>query len=228
MKTLIIPDVHNKTTEAEHIIQKESPNKTVFLGDYFDSYGEGIEFAHETSIWLRSSLQKPDRVHLIGNHDLSYLSNGAFPCSGFNNFKMWAISRVLKREDWDKMVFHTWVDDWLCTHAGVSRQFFDHYSLGRDIRIFMKEEELEATKSIYSGRYHPFFHCTQARGGHDSHPGIPWCDYNEFEDISGIKQIFGHTPDPTVRRTNTHICIDAHLVYYAVHENNEMMIRRTN
>ena len=49
MKTLIIPDMHNKTAEAEHVIQKENPDRTVFLGDYFDSYGEGIEFAHETA-----------------------------------------------------------------------------------------------------------------------------------------------------------------------------------
>jgi len=228
MKTLIIPDMHNKTAEAEHIIQKENPDRTVFLGDYFDSYGEGIEFAHETAMWLRSSLQNLDRVHLIGNHDLSYMSNGVFPCSGFNNFKMWAIGRVLAKEDWNRMTFHIWVGDWLCTHAGVSRQFFDHYSSGRDIRTFMKEEELKATKSIPSGSYHPFFHCTEARGGSDKYSGILWCDYDEFEDILGIRQIFGHTSDSIVRRSGNHICLDAHLVYYAVYENNEMVIRRTD
>lgn len=227
MKTLIIPDMHNKTAEAEHVIQKENPERTIFLGDYFDSFGEGIEFAHETAIWLRSSLQKPDRVHLIGNHDLSYVGNGLFPCSGFDSFKMWAIGRILGKEDWSKMVFHVWLDDWLCTHAGVSRQFFDNYSLGRDIRTFMKEEELEATKSIQSGSYHPFFHCTKTRGGFDRYPGILWCDYDEFEDMTGIKQIFGHTPDSKVRKSGNHICLDAHLVYYGVYENKEMVIRRS-
>ncbi|MGI0069778.1 MAG: metallophosphoesterase, partial [Nitrosopumilaceae archaeon] len=172
MKTLIIPDIHNKTEKAEKIIQKENPDRTVFLGDYFDSFGEGIEFAQQTALWLKSSLQQPNRVHLIGNHDLSYQSNGIFQCSGFNSFKLWAIGRILQREDWNRMRFHEWVGDWLCTHAGVSRQFFDYYSKSRDIKTFMKEEELEAAKFLKSGRYHPFFHCTEARGGVDKYPGI--------------------------------------------------------
>lgn len=227
MKTLVIPDIHNKTEQAEKIIAKERPGMTVFLGDYFDSYGEEIEFAQQTALWLKSSLQRPDRIHLIGNHDLSYSSNGIFQCAGFNSFKLWAIGRVLAKEDWNRMAFHCWVGNWLCTHAGVSRQFFDNYSNGRDIRTFMKEEEAEATKSVRSGRYHPFFHCTEARGGLDDYPGILWCDYSEFEDISGTRQIFGHTPDSIVRRSGNHICLDAHLVYYAVYENDKMVIRHT-
>ncbi len=124
------------------------------------------------------------------------------------------------------MRFHVWVGDWLCTHAGVSKQFFDYYSKGRDIRTFMMEEENEALKFLRAGTYHPFFHCTSARGGRDRYPGILWCDYDEFEDMPLTNQIFGHTADSNVRRSGNHICLDAHLTYYAVYENDKMDVRQ--
>ena len=39
MRTLIISDVHHHWDKAEKIIKYESPDSTVFLGDYFDDWG---------------------------------------------------------------------------------------------------------------------------------------------------------------------------------------------
>lgn len=45
-KILIIPDIHNRFYEAEGIIMRENPDHTVFLGDYFNNYGDAPEFAY--------------------------------------------------------------------------------------------------------------------------------------------------------------------------------------
>jgi predicted phosphodiesterase len=37
MKTLIIPDIHGKSVWKQ-MIEVESPDRIVFLGDYFDSF----------------------------------------------------------------------------------------------------------------------------------------------------------------------------------------------
>ena len=54
--------------------------------------------------------------------------------------------------------------------------------------------------------------------------GIVWCDYEEFEDLPGVKQIFGHTAEEFVRQTNQHICIDTYLRHYAIYEDGVMRI----
>lgn len=228
MKTLIIPDIHDKIDVVDTIIEKEPSDQIVFLGDYFDSYNEDVDSCQKTALWLKKSLKHENRIHLIGNHDLSYISNGKFPCSGFNNFKLWAINKVLTTEDWDKLYFHTWVDKWLCTHAGLSNNFYQEYFDNRNVIDFMNEESKIALDSIKSGFYHKFFFCSQARGGWDGHAGIVWCDYDEFEPVLTVNQIFGHTRGVIRQKMSymsTNYCIDTFLNNYAVHENGKMEIK---
>ena len=58
-----------------------------------------------------------------------------------------------------------------------------------------------------------------SRGGSNDVGGPLWCDYNEFVDILGINQIFGHTPNHIVRHHKTknseHYCIDIKINHYA-------------
>ncbi len=70
-KLIIIPDLHNDYFTAEKIIKKENRDKVLFLGDYFDDFYDTLEDADNTAKWLTKSLQQKNRVHLIGNHDLS-------------------------------------------------------------------------------------------------------------------------------------------------------------
>ncbi len=59
-----------------------------------------------------------------------------------------------------------------------------------------------------------------------------WCGYDEFVDIPGINQIFGHTPNHVVRHRKTnsseHYCIDTKLAHYTVYQNDEMSIKARN
>lgn len=222
MRTLIIPDIHTRFDIAESIIDKENPDKIVFLGDYFDNWDDSPEIAHQVALWLKESLKDPKRTHLIGNHDISYITNGSNPCSGWNGAKQMFINRV--KINWKSLQYYTFVDDWICTHAGVSKEFYDAFNVNdlnvKNFLLFMKEK--------YDYRLHM---CSYTRGGNDSYPGILWCDYGEFIDIPNTKQIFGHTKGPVRRLEHKnisaeHICLDSALHDYAIYENGKMEIFR--
>src|SRR3989304_634903 len=124
MKTLIIPDIHDKFTIAEAVINLEQPDSTVFLGDYFDSYFDILEEAlyrtDQTASWLENSLKQKNRIHLIGNHDMNYITDKPeLQRGGYAKFR----HDVIKRHniDWKKLKLYYWLDEkWLCTHAGFS------------------------------------------------------------------------------------------------------------
>ena len=63
---LIIPDIHEKYDIAESIIKKVKPDKTIFLGDYFDDFDNNDQKIKDTARWLSRSLKKESRIHLVG------------------------------------------------------------------------------------------------------------------------------------------------------------------
>ena len=219
-KILIIPDIHTKFVDAETIIKQEKPAKTIFLGDYFDEFDDSLDTTEQTAIWLKGSLEKPDRVHLLGNHDLSYL-DPTKTCSGFTEAKLFAIKKT--GVDLKKLQYFCWIKDWLCTHAGLSKQFLEFHKDTIKLDIIKRDGEFAGTLSVKNPDV--LFSVSAYRGGKDEHGGIVWCDYNEFTDIPGIKQIFGHTRSYKVRQTTNHICLDTGLHNYAVYENDTMIIK---
>ncbi len=213
-KTVIIPDIHTNFVDAEIIIEKEKPDKVVFLGDYFDDFDDTLEITEQTALWLKDSLEKPGRVHLLGNHDLSYI-NTSYRCSGFSEGKLYAIKK--SGVDLTKLKHFAWVDHWLCTHAGLSDTFYkmqgEHVAIENLLDVYPKDY----TSKLYD--------CSYFRGGSDPASGILWCDYSEFVDIPYLKQIFGHTKANHVRQTENHICLDTGLHHYAVYKNNKMKVK---
>lgn len=222
-KIAIISDIHTNYLKAEMIISKEDPDLIVFLGDYFDAFGETEQDTDNTALWLKDSLQEKNRIHLIGNHDLSYMTNNSqIKCSGFSEFKKFIIDR--HNIPWDKLKTHCYVGDYLCTHAGISKTFFEQYKAS-NLDEFIKEAD-DAIKNIDDANITKFFQVGKNRGGLDECGGIFWCDYDEFVDIPGTKQIFGHTRSNHVRQTADHICLDTSLNHYAIYQNNKMTIKQ--
>lgn len=223
IRTIIIPDIHTKFKIAESMIKRESPDRIVFLGDYFDTYDETEQDTRDTARWLAMSLEQSNRIHLVGNHDLHYMtSNPAFICSGFSEFKKHIVDSY--NISWNKMTPYCYVGNYLCTHAGISKQFFEEY--GADSLMgFMEQSVAELTRidDVYAPQ--KFFQVGVSRGGPHKNGGIVWCDYNEFTDIPGIRQMFGHTRDSEVRQNKDHICLDTVLHHYAIYQGNEMTIR---
>ena len=222
-KFVIIPDIHTNFVDAEIIIEKEKPDQTVFLGDYFDSYDETDELVDQTADWLANSLAKEDRIHLIGNHDLSYITKLPYlKSSGYSEYKQHIIDK--HSIPWEKLLPYCYVCDWLCTHAGVSKQFFEQYAT-TNLYDFMTETAVDIKHINDPNYYHKFFRAGESRGGRDEHGGIVWCDYDEFVDIQGQKQIFGHTSSDHVRSNGQHICLDTRGKNYAIFENGKMIVK---
>ena len=124
MKTLLIGDIHGRTTWKE-IIQKESPNRVVFFGDYFDSFDiSGIDQIHNFNQIIEfKETTDIEVIMLIGNHDHHYLHIGE-TYSGFQPALQHDIYSTLKRNTKYLQVVYLF-DNILCSHAGISPIWLD-------------------------------------------------------------------------------------------------------
>lgn len=200
MKTLVIADLHNKVHWVERCIKAENPDLTVFLGDYFDSFDETHESAAHTAEWLKQSLDKPQRVHLMGNHDMPYRFplNMNLLCPGFTHEKCLLINDILGHyASWEKIKSFQFVNGWLLSHAGIHLNLL-HPLLGFDLDQLRRDEE-DAFLHCAAGVSTLMFGCGRGRGGRYRCGGITWQDFdNEFVPIEGVNQMVGHTPHPQV------------------------------
>ena len=204
--TLIIPDIHLRWQEAEDIIASVKHDEVIFLGDYFDDFGDNPEMVESTCDWFVASVKKPNRIHLFGNHDVHYaFPYRTFKCSGYEQWKDFIIGDNVPRDIWDKVKWYHVLDNtWLLTHAGLHKshvpthlrgltakrdEFFGELTKFLDVELkagFRKAANNESSWILNAGR---------SRGGLFNVGGITWCDYNaEFHPLTGLNQIFGHTP----------------------------------
>ena len=196
-RTLIIPDIHNKVRQVDAILdrlrKRNSFDRIIFLGDYFDDSGDTVEDAQITAEWLKRNIENTDYVFLFGNHDIHYLSDHPdFRSSGYTREKARAINRILTAEHWSRCQLHVWADDWLVTHAGWNTAFGDWENgerrKGIDARI------QQARDAIRRNASDPLLLAGRRRGGDQTSGGILWQDMSEAEPVAGLRQIVGHTP----------------------------------
>ena len=95
-------------------------------------------------------------------------------------------------KDWQQLRLTHWEEDILFSHAGWSR----HHVPSKDGSLpdLLAHEESEAWKALIAERPHWVWQAGRNRGGAENVGGLLWCDFNEFEPIPGIQQVFGHTP----------------------------------
>ena len=200
MQTVIIPDVHNRIARVAAIVDHEQAEKNVFLGDWFDSFGDTPTLNVKTARWVADRMTNyPDDEFLFGNHDVPYAYCNRFTrCSGFTLGKDVAINAVLSplgfsSRFWDKFKFHTFVGSYLCTHAGL-HPYWVPQTTDLSISEFLTQSEKEARVALMNGRTHWLLAAGYCRGGGSTVGGITWCDfYREFAPVPGLNQIFGHT-----------------------------------
>lgn len=243
MRTLVIGDIHNRIETADKIMREVPHDQVVFVGDYFDSFlkigpdgtvyghADGRKVAYKTAKWLKQSLHTPNHVHLWGNHDMPYYKDQMFgypEWMGWNARKHGIINHVMREDDWRKLKFFVWVDDWLISHAGFHSCQFpatipDHsgeHTTWRnvtlnDIREFLDEQDKGAWQSLKENyRKHWFFDVGPARHGDQIIGGPLWLDWNN--EFSGciFNQIVGHTATsqfPPIRKKESY-----HSVNYCV------------
>lgn len=209
MKHLIIPDVHLRWEKAEALIKKVSPDVTVFLGDFFDDFGDNPQSVADGADWFHHSVNQPNRVHIAGNHDIHYWfpDNKYLRCSGYEQYKAITINDFVTKQDWEKLVFFHVIDNkWLLSHGGLAPYWLkphgfnameiSQYKLDTVVRR-LKSNTLDAKKTFYSGGVHWFGLAGHTRSYNAPYyGGVTWLDWNgEFHPIRGIHQIVGHTPN---------------------------------
>ncbi len=213
MKYLIIPDVHNRISLVEKIIKAVKPDLTIFLGDYFDDFYDNPDIIIDVAKWFKKSVQKKDRIHLCGNHDVHYWfkDNIRTRCSGYDHFKSIAINDIVTNQEWEKLKFFYVLDGkWLLSHAGVhpvwiNPDSFKSNSISSaklsDVVEKLDYDSTQAMKNLYANGEHWFTYAGFSRSSRSrSYGGLLWCDWNqEFFPIKGIHQIVGHTPQRSIK-----------------------------
>lgn len=125
MKTLVLGDIHGRDI-WKPIIEKEQPDKVIFLGDYVSTH-DGISSEQQISNLkdiLSYKEENPDTVILLrGNHDTQHLGYSWAECSGyFPKVAYWMLEpenkeRFLKDTQWIHIDEDLRV---IFSHAGVS------------------------------------------------------------------------------------------------------------
>jgi hypothetical protein len=208
----------------------------VLLADCFDDFTTDVREAVVTANWLLSTLKNPDITCLWGNHDLHYL--WLWPwlrCSGYSPEKQQAILLTGIESLRTRLRFHTWVDGWLITHAGLDSRLLPKtlrrkgVALNPSFSEWLPQEEQRCFDCLQFGLRHPWLQAGRDRGGSASVGGLVWSDVRSFQLIPGINQLFGHTPGYDIReiagRQSRNVCVDTNLRHYAIIENGDLTIK---
>ena len=122
MKTIFLGDTHGRSLWKD-IIAKETPDRVVFIGDYFDSFDIGSaeqQFNFKEIIAFKESAQY-EVILLIGNHDYHYYPGGE-TYSGYQHGAAPAIKQLLE-ENKHHMQMCYQLDNILCSHAGIGHNW---------------------------------------------------------------------------------------------------------
>lgn len=209
MRTLIIPDIHNHTENADHWLISQRYDRVIFLGDFFDDFGDNVTDARLTAAWLRDRLDSTDDIVLLGNHDAAYMfpNLDAMYCPGFTKAKSGAIHEVLKPKHWQRFKLAHVEQGWLLSHAGFHPDWTKTLTVEQIIAVCGG-----AMEKASRGFVDPLLRSGYDREGVQPVGGPLWLDWHSLLPIPGIKQIVGHTPGAEVRekhrKDSENYCLD--------------------
>jgi len=193
MGTVFVGDLHGRIRTLREI--EKLDHYFVFMGDFLDSFTQSredqIEVVREV---LRLDGEGKARF-LLGNHELSY-ANPDWRCSGWNKQTQHAVAPYLDQLLRRGLNWYSPGPGVLVTHAGVTARL---WHLLTDYPAFdtpeAKLDECCCQINRASGDAYSWLYAAGAgRGGGSLLPGPFWCDWNsEFEPVSGLTQIVGHT-----------------------------------
>lgn len=241
-KILVFSDPHQEINRVEYILRKENYDIAVCLGDWFDSFTYNSEYDVESTCrFLKKWVPKDNFFTCIGNHDIQYLhSNNTTICSGYDQNKDLFITNCFGNFlpfIRDKFKWYIWIDEFLCSHAGVNTYHFDPLmELTKDGVTKWLDKQIQYSElSLINGGRHWLYGAGQSRGGSQKVGGITWQDFDcEFIPIKGIKQLVGHTPHNIILNHKEdgnldftaceNLDIDCHLNQYLLIQNKKIKI----
>jgi hypothetical protein len=208
MKILVIPDVHQKLEKVSLILENNSYDMLISLGDWFDDFYDTPEQAEKTAHYIVGLYSRLGErfVWLLGNHDVPYLYPALYDryaCSGNTSAKLKAIQNIFKGHKplgYSPKLAHVIEIDGcyplILSHAGVSEH---HFGRPRRLKKAEAASVLELCEQALSlsekNLSHHILKAGHARGGMESVGGINWLDWrHEYVPVKKLSQIVGHTP----------------------------------
>lgn len=235
MKYLILGDVHGRTIWKD-IIDKEVPDKIIFLGDYVSSH-EGIDSdqqIEELYAILDYKENNPDKVILLrGNHDMQHLGYYWAECSGLNMRVLQYMSTNDVRGWYLSLTQWVYIDEELKTifsHAGVSTVWMEKVAKITsiyDINSMEPDKKFGFTSNRFSD------YCGES-------PTQPptWIRPRTLAtcNVEGYDQVVGHTPQEGISKMKENckakqtiwLCDSLGFGNYLVIENGEFIPRKLN
>lgn len=198
MKILVLGDIHGRLIWKD-IIEKENPDKIIFLGDYVSTHEDisSIQQINNLEDILAYKENNPDKVILLrGNHDLQHLGYYWAECSGLDRKVLNHMSEENFKKRFLSLTQWIYVDKELRTifsHAGISVKWLKLVSPDSDIdadiyHICSNPEPSEIFGFTPDSPYDCY--------GNSVTQSLVWirpqalCRCN----ISGWDQVIGHTP----------------------------------
>ena len=198
MKTIAIGDIHG-LGYWKQILEKERPDRVVFVGDYFDSFNiPGIDQIHNFKNIIHWKQDNPECevILLIGNHDFHYMpAAGNERYSGFQKNLYMEIGDVLETNKHHLRMAYR-IDDLVFSHAGITPDFLLRNGWG-------EQDMVEFVNDLWNYRPHKFRFADNGYGhsdpyGDDVFQGPLWIRPKSLmkacKDIrKTIIQVVGHT-----------------------------------
>lgn len=239
MKTLVIPDIHERWEKTRRILDKyeSEVDHTYFLGDWYDYWTLSLYDVENTAKLHKECLNHPNRTVFWGNHDLPYRYRKiqGLQCSGHNPFKYSKLDEIIKPEDWNKIKLCEFVNGYLLSHAGIHNWYLQAYS--KEEQVLSRDEILNVLNGFVDeckhkldneSSMHFLVGAGRSRGGMQKIGGITWLDWNkEFQPIPGLNQIVGHTHGKKVKYNHSkalgskNYCIDTDSNHVAIINENK-------
>lgn len=192
MRTLVVGDVHNRWNDAEDVVKKfiNIVDEIVFVGDYFDDFGDTTEDVFSMVHWLKENVDNPKLKFIIGNHDMHYKWVNPFVQGSGWTAQKHAVLNNLMPFNKLKPVYES--QGFIFSHAGITEPLL-HPLKPFDFEDFEQRCYIEMN-AIATGEDSYIFGVGKSRGGMHKKGGITWADWNaDFVPIPGMNQIVGHT-----------------------------------
>lgn len=205
-KILILGDIHGKLIWYD-IIQKENPDKIIFLGDYVTTH-KSVSSEQQLSNLediLNYKEEHLDKVILLrGNHDIQMLGYYWAECTGWDQ-KVYEgmipmMDRFLSLTQWIYQIPDTNI---ICSHAGISEKFLDNVCKyfkskdGWDFNIYDSEQLISHINDIEPCELFGFtpLHYSDYTGESETQPCTWIRPYTLLRHgLKDIIHIVGHTP----------------------------------
>ena len=197
---LVIGDVHGRLSKVEKFLKYKPKETHIFTGDYVDSF----IVSDSTILHTLKAVIESEAILLLGNHDIHYLTNPPFMCSGYNHYLAKVINEIME-DNIDRFTPAVEIDGFIITHGGISAGLSQRKIAMTECpvsEILIAEwKDFLARRGLDEQPYHsklnkqshsPIFNIPHCRGGSDPFGGIFWADYRD-EEFYNIPQIFGHS-----------------------------------